>query len=163
MNSLLANLQEKFNGLQEREKLVVSAGATVVLLALIYMVLSPQLDRHRDLTQQQADLQADMMWLQDQRAVVSQLTNSCSQTDTSTDSATEVLTRLIRRNQLRLQNLREVSGGFELRVFSSDANRIVRLAHQIACEGFVVDGMEVSLSSTERNQWDASMEVRHVN
>ena len=48
MNSLLANLQEKFNGLQEREKLVVSAGATVVLLALIYMVLSPQLDRHRD-------------------------------------------------------------------------------------------------------------------
>ena len=56
MNSLLANLQEKFNGLQEREKLVVSAGATVVLLALIYMVLSPQLDRHRDLTQQQADL-----------------------------------------------------------------------------------------------------------
>jgi len=54
------------------------------------------------------------------------------------------LTRLIRRNQLRLKNLREVGDGLVLSFTSSDANRTVRIAHQIACQGFVVDSMQVT-------------------
>jgi hypothetical protein len=74
-----------------------------------------------------------------------------------------VLTRLIRRNQLRLKNLREVGDGMVLSFTSSDANRVVRIAHQIACQGFVVDSMQVSGSATETNLWDATMEVSYVN
>jgi type II secretory pathway component PulM len=163
MNALLINVQDKFARLQEREKLFIRAGGAAVFIALLYTALLPQLDRNSDLASQQTVLQADMLWLQQQQAVVSRLTNSCSSSTASAEQAKDLLTRLIRRNQLRLKNLREVGDGLVLNFTSSDANRVVRIAHQIACQGFVVDSMQVNGSGSEANLWDATMEVSYVN
>lgn len=163
MNTLLIGLQDKLAGLQAREKLFVSVGAAVVLIALIYLALGPQLNRNTDLAGQQSDLQADLLWLQQQQSVVSRLTNSCSSSTASAQPAKDLLTRLIRRNQLRLQNLREVGDGMVLSFSASDANRIVRIAHQIACQGFTVGSMQVTASTAESNLWDATLEVSYVN
>ena len=73
------------------------------------------------------------------------------------------MTKLIRRNQLRLKNLREVGDGLVLSFSSSDANRTVRIAHQIACQGFVVDSIQVTEGANQPNLWDVSMEVSYVN
>lgn len=163
MKDVLNNMQDKFASLQQREKLFICVGAAAVLAALLFTLLVPQLDRNSDLARQQTELQADRLWLQQQQAVVSRLTNSCSSSKLSAQPAKDVLTRLIRRNQLRLKNLREVGDGMVLSFTSSDANRVVRIAHQIACQGFVVDSMQVSGSATETNLWDATMEVSYVN
>ena len=163
MKTLLTNLQDKFADLQERERLFVCAGAALLLMALLYITLLPQLDRNSDLAGQQKQLQADMLWLQQQQAVVSRLTNSCSASRASAEPAKDLLTRLIRRNQLRLKNLHEVGDGVVLSLTSSDANRVVRIAHQIACRGFVVDSIQVTGSATETNLWDATLEVSYVN
>lgn len=163
MKDVLNNMQDKFASLQQREKLFICVGAAAVLAALLFTLLVPQLDRNSDLARQQTELQADRLWLQQQQAVVSRLTNSCSSSKLSAQPVKDVLTRLIRRNQLRLKNLREVGDGMVLSFTSSDANRVVRIAHQIACQGFVVDSMQVSGSATETNLWDATMEVSYVN
>ena len=70
---------------------------------------------------------------------------------------------LIRRNQLRLKNLRDVGDWLVLNFTSIDANRVVRIAHQIACQGFVVDSLQVNGSGSEANLLDATMEVIYVN
>ena len=59
--------------------------------------------------------------------------------------------------------MREVGDGVVLSLTSSDANRVVRIAHQIACRGFVVDSIQVTGSATETNLWDATLEVSYVN
>jgi type II secretory pathway component PulM len=163
VKDVLNNMQDKFASLQQREKLFICVGAAAVLAALLFTLLVPQLDRNSDLARQQTELQADRLWLQQQQAVVSRLTHSCSSSKLSAQPVKDVLTRLIRRNQLRLKNLREVGDGMVLSFTSSDANRVVRIAHQIACQGFVVDSMQVSGSATETNLWDATMEVSYVN
>jgi len=163
MKALLARVQDKFASLQQREKLFVCGGAAAVLLALLYTALIPQLDRNTDLAHQQKQLQADILWLQQQQAVVSRLTNSCSSSTASVESARDLLTKLIRRNQLRLKNLREVGDDLVLSFSSSDDNRTVRIAHQIACQGFVVDSIQVTEGANQPNLWDVSMEVSYVN
>ena len=163
MRALIANLQDKFAQLQQREKLFVTVGAALVVMAIIYSTLLPQLTENNQLTNQQADLQADLLWLQQQQAVVARLANSCASSQASVDPAKTVLTRLIRRNQLRLQNLREDSQGLVLRFSATDANRIVRTAHQIACQGFAIESLQVTGSAAEANQWDATLEVSYVN
>ncbi|MGB2042330.1 MAG: type II secretion system protein GspM, partial [Porticoccaceae bacterium] len=115
MRVLIANLQDKFAQLQQREKLFVTVGAALVVMAIIYSTLLPQLTKNNQLANQQADLQADLLWLQQQQAVVARLANSCASSQASVEPAKTVLTRLIRRNQLRLQNLRENSQGLVLR------------------------------------------------
>jgi len=46
MKALLANMQDKFASLQQREKLFVCGGAAAVLLALLFTPAMPQLDRN---------------------------------------------------------------------------------------------------------------------
>ncbi len=161
MKQLLDSLQATFSNLQDREKRFVLGGGVLILAGLIYLAVLPQWDRHSQLVQQQVDLQADMQWLQDQRAVLSRLVNSCSSKG-ATAKGKDVLTRLVRRNQLRLDNLRATSDGFKMGFSGSDANRIVRLAHQVACEGYLVSGLEISKSTVDAGTLVADMEVQKV-
>ncbi len=163
MNALVNKLKDQFAGLQEREKRVVAGGALLIMAAIIYLALLPQLDRHGQLVDEQASLYADMLWLQDQGATVSRLANTCPSTNPSALAPSDSLTRLVRRNQLQLDSLRESGLSFMLAFTASDANRIVRLTHQIACAGFIVQALEVSKSSTATNTWDGSMEVQLAN
>lgn len=161
MKQLLDRLQSAFSNLQEREKLFVLGGGLLILAGIIYLAILPQWDRHTQLVEQKNDLQADMQWLQDQRAVLIRLVNSCSSSSAS-GNGQEVLTRLVRRNQLRLDSLRATGSGFRVGLSGSDANRIVRLAHQIACEGYAVSYLEVSKPTEDTGTLVANMEVQKV-
>jgi hypothetical protein len=174
LNLFRERLRDSMDSLQPRERVFVSVGAVLVVLAAIYVALLPQWQAHSALTVQQAQLQADVDWLQGQRDVVLRLANGCSAGAVSANSGSrgdsradsrqgsERLTRLVRRNQLKLAKISETSRGYNLRFGGADGNRMMRLAYQIACEGFVVQSFEITQSTVEGEALSALMEVHSI-
>ena len=92
--------------------------------------------------------------------MVSKLSNGCGNREIQQGSGRDNLTKLVRRNQLRLGQIRDLNNGFELRFSGADGNRILRLSHQVACAGFNVQSLKVERSSLEL--LEGSMEVIYV-
>ncbi|MDB4076960.1 type II secretion system protein M [Porticoccaceae bacterium] len=171
MNS--QTIQQAFRDLQPREKYFVSAGAVLVVIAAIYLAFLPLSEKHSQLADQHSRLQADLTWLQAQAATVPRLVNSCSGRELSAGMDRDVITRLLKRSQLRVDQVSETASGIALRFNGSDANRMVRLAHQITCEGFAVlsfefsakakDSKAVGSSSALADTYVGVMEVQRVN
>lgn len=170
MNS--RDIQQAFGNLQPREKYFVSAGGVLVVMAAIYLAFLPLSEKHSQLADQHSRLQADLIWLQAQAATVPRLVNSCSGRELSAGMDIEVIRKLIRRSQLRLDKISETASGLSLRFNGADANRMMRLAHQISCEGFAVLSFEFRAeandvqavgSSALAGTYVGTMEVQPVN
>jgi len=171
MNS--RTIQQAFENLQPREKYFVGAGAVLVVIAAIYLAFLPLSEKHSQLAGQHSKLQADLTWLQAQASTVPRLVNSCSGRGLSVGMDRDVITKLVKHSQLRVDNVSETASGIALRFNGSDANRMVRLAHQITCEGFAVlsfefsaktkDSKTVGSSSALAGNYVGMMEVQRVN
>ena len=70
---------------------------------------------------------------------------------------------MVRRSQLRLVNINENAERIYLRFNGPNANQMVRLAHQIGCEGFLLRSFEVSISDDQTGAYLGVMEVQRVN
>ena len=162
MNSLIKRLQDGLADLQPRERLFVSVGAILIVAAMLYLTLLPQWEKYNELSAQQSTLQSDLQWLHKQRDVVARLGNSCPLSVVSKGSKTKMLTRLLRRNQLKLIDMREASDAIRLSFTGTEANEMVRLAHEIACDGFVVESFEIVKFPEDNNRLAAMMEVSSV-
>jgi hypothetical protein len=58
----------------------------------------------------------------------------------------------------------ETGRGISLRVNGPDANRLMRLVHQISCEGFSVQSINISASAAPGAAvYTGAMEVQRVN
>ena len=158
----LKTIQLAYNGLQPREKYFISVGALLLIVALLYLVLTPLVDRHNELENQRDQLQADINWLQKQAPVLPRLVNSCSGRALDSGSDKDTITTVVRRSQLRLVNISEDAEVISLRFNGTNANRITRLAHQIGCEGFLVQSFEVS-AAADQAAYQGVMEVQRVN
>ena len=162
MNSLLKRLQDAFADLQPRERLFVNVAAILIVAAMLYLILLPQWEKYNELSAQQSQLHSDLQWLHQQRDLIARLGNSCPLSVVSKGSKTKRLTRLLRRNQLKLIDMREANNAISLSFTGTDANEMVRLAHEIACDGFVVESFEIVKSPEENNRLAAMMEVSSV-
>ncbi len=162
MNALIKRLQDGFADLQPRERLFVSAGALLILSAMLYLALLPQWQEYDELSAQQSQLQSDLQWLHEQREVVARLSNSCPLSVRSKGSRTKMLTRLLRRNQLKLIDMREAGNAISLSFTGTDANEMLQLAYEIACDGFVVNSFEIVKSPEDNNRLAAMMEVSAI-
>lgn len=160
----LKTVAQAFENLQPRERYFIGAGGLLVLTVVIYLALSPLADKHSQLVDQQSQLQADLEWLHDQAAIVPRLVNSCSGRELNVGRDTEVITKLVRRAQLRLDKVTETGRGISLRVNGPDANRLMRLVHQISCEGFSVQSIDISANVVQGAEaFSGAMEVQRVN
>ncbi|MGB2259626.1 MAG: type II secretion system protein GspM [Porticoccaceae bacterium] len=162
MISLIKRLQDGFADLQPREQLFVSVGAISIVAAMLYLSLLPQWEKYNQLSAQQSQLQSDLQWLHQQRQVVARLSNSCPLSVVSNGSKTKMLNRLLRRNQLKLIDMREASSTIGFSFTGTDANEMLRLAHEIACDGLVVESFEIVKSPEDSNRLAAMMEVSSV-
>jgi len=162
MNKLIASLQDSISQLQPREKLFLGVGAALLVAALIYLAVLPSWHKHDALSTQYSQLQGDLQWLHQQREVVSRLSNNCSIKLISQGSSNKVLSRLVRRNQLKLGSIQEAGDTINLSFTGSDANSIVRLAHEIACEGYMVKSLQILESAEDPNAMLANLEVQLV-
>lgn len=160
----MKTIGQAYENLQPRERLFISAGGLFALVAVIYLTLAPFAEKHSELIEQQSKLQADLKWLHDQAAIVPRLANSCSGRELNVGRDTDVITKLVRRAQLRLDKVNETGRGISLRVNGPDANRLMRLVHQISCEGFSVQSINISASAAQGAEaYTGAMEVQRVN
>lgn len=160
MKKFMDSLRNRLSGLQPRERQLLLAGIVMLFFTVIYVALSPIMEKHDQLVDQSNQLKTDRQWLQQQRAVVSKLSNGCGNREIQQGSDRDNLTKLVRRNQLRLGQIRDLNNGFELRFSGADGNRILRLSHQVACAGFNVQSLKVERSSLEL--LEGSMEIIYV-
>lgn len=160
----MKTIGQAYENLQPRERIFIGVGGLFALIAVIYLTLVPFAEKRSELIEQQSKLQADLKWLHDQAAIVPRLVNSCSGRELNVGRDTDVITKLVRRAQLRLDKVNETSRGISLRVNGPDANRLMRLVHQISCEGFSVQSINISASAAPGAAvYTGAMEVQRAN
>ena len=160
MKLLLENLRDKWMQLQLRERQLIILGSGLLIATSVYLSIVPQIQKYSELKLQIVTLNTDIQWLQQQRQVVERLVNGCASGDVRQESSREQITRLIRRNQLTLDSMRDVNSNLKFSVTGIDANRVISLTHQIGCSGY--DLMTLEIKRSEEGLMQASMEVTTI-
>jgi type II secretory pathway component PulM len=162
-SNLVNGISSWFAQRQPRERVILSAGAVFVFIALVYLALLPSIERSTELQERHQILQADLQWLGEQSASISRLSNSCVDKTIKTGAAIDVINRLIRRNQIKLSNIAErAQGKYVLNLETANANRLLQLAHQLACQGLTTNTLDISRSESNESTYVVRMEVQHV-
>lgn len=160
MKLLLENLRDKWMQLQLREQQLIILGGGLLIATSVYLSIVPQVQKYSELKLQVVTLNTDIQWLQQQRQVVERLVNGCALGDVRQESSREQITRLIRRNQLTLDSMRDVNSNLKFSVTGIDANRVISLTHQIGCSGH--DLMTLEIKRSGEGLMQASMEVTAI-
>ncbi len=160
MKLLLENLRDKWMQLQLRERQLIILGSGLLIATSVYLSIVPQIQKYSELKLQIVTINTDIQWLQQQRQVVERLVNGCASGDVRQESSREQITRLIRRNQLTLDSMRDVNSNLKFSVTGIDANRVISLTHQIGCSGY--DLMTLEIKRSEEGLMQASMEVTAI-
>lgn len=160
MKLLLENLRDKWMQLQLRERQLIILGSGLLIATSVYLSIVPQIQKYSELKLQIVTLNTDIQWLQQQRQVVERLVNGCASGDVREESSREQITRLIRRNQLTLDSMRDVNSNLKFSVTGIDANRVISLTHQIGCSGY--DLMTLEIKRSEEGLMQAAMEVTAI-
>jgi|TARA_B110000305_G_scaffold9401_1_gene9197 type II secretory pathway component PulM len=160
MKLLLENLRDKWMQLQLRERQLIILGSGLLIATSVYLSIVPQIQKYSELKLQIVTINTDIQWLQQQRQVVERLVNGCGSGDVREESSREKITRLIRRNQLTLDSMRDVNSNLKFSVTGIDANRVISLTHQIGCSGY--DLMTLEIKRSEEGLMQASMEVTAI-
>ena len=160
----LNSLSEWFADLQPRERLIITVGSVVLIVAAIYMALLPAMQKNAELEQRYKSLSEDMQWLREQSQVVSRLNSSCAGKAIQTGKKKELVTRLARRNQLKLLGFEQSdSAFFSFSVSGSNPNQILRLIHLLTCQGLALGSLDVNPVAGDKVVYVAEIEVKNVN
>lgn len=159
---LLNSLSEWFADLQPRERLIITVGSVVLMIAAIYMALLPAMQKNAELEQRYKSLSEDMLWLREQSQVVSRLNTSCAGKAIQTGKKKELITRLVRRNQLKLLGFEQSDSTFSFSVSGSSPNQILRLIQLVTCEGMALESLNVNPVAGEKIAYAADIEVINV-
>ena len=160
----LNSLSEWFAYLQPRERLIITVGSVVLIVAAIYMALLPAMQKNAELEQRYKSLSEDMQWLREQSQVVSRLNTSCAGKAIQTGKKKDLITRLVRRNQLKLLGLEQRDSiFFSFSISGSSPNQILRLIHLLTCQGLVLGSLDVNPVVGDKVVYAAEVEVKNVN
>lgn len=163
MNSVIDIFKSKLALLQPRERTLLVIGAWLLSATAVFVLVTPMVTKQNELASKAESIRENLNWLQEQRSVVVRLQNNCASNHSHTQltSTKGDFERLTRRNQLSLdQSTTKSNGGTELTFSGSDANRVMHLVHELACEGFVVESLDIQRSADGKIK--GAMEVASV-
>ncbi|MDG0968864.1 MAG: type II secretion system protein GspM [Porticoccaceae bacterium] len=149
MNKAVAALQTKWALLQPREQQLLIIGVWLLLATFVFVMISPMFEKRAELNLRIGKVNQDIFWVKEQREIIERLANSCPTISVKADSERDLLTKLARRNQLRLELISDYNKGLLLEFSGSDSNRVMHLAYQIACSGYQIKSLDVDVSVTE--------------
>lgn len=159
----LDNLSGWFADLQPRERVIITVGAALLIVAAIYMALLPAMQKNTELEQRHQSLNEDLEWLREQSKVVSSLSSGCAGQTVQDGKKNEVITRIVRKNQLKLLGLEQYdSSYYSLSVSGTSPNRMLKLIHQLTCQGLALDTLDVRSSAGVKVSYAADIEVINV-
>lgn len=160
---ILNHLSEWFADLQSRERVLIGIGGALIVVAGIYMALLPAMQKNVELEERYQVLSIDIQWLREQSDVVGRLNNSCSNQVVENGKERDVITRMVRRNQLKLINLDEnQTDGYLMVVSGVSANRVLQLTYQLACQGLALSMLDIESTDKLGEGYRATIEVKHV-
>ena len=161
---LVETLSGWFADLQPREKLIITLGAALLVAAALYIALLPQMEKNAELKARYSTLYSDMDWLREQSQLISRMKNSCPGRTLQTGKTDEVISRIVRRNQMKILGLFEKSPQeFSLSVSGISPNRILQLVHQLACQGLILKDLKISPVTGGKIGFNGIVEVSNVN
>jgi type II secretory pathway component PulM len=157
------NLGSWFSGLQPRERLIIKVGAGLLAIAAIYMALLPAMQKNTELEQRYKRLSEDIQWLREQSEVVRRLNSNCAGQAIQSGKKKDVITRIVRRNQLKLLGFEQGdTSSYSLSVSGPSPNRLLLLIHQLTCQGLSLDTLAVRSSAGAKAAYAADIEVSYV-
>jgi type II secretory pathway component PulM len=141
--SYLSDSARFFGRLKSRDKRALIMGAILVAAFALLILFESLWDKHISMHGEILARKTDLEWIGKQVPIIKSLQTSCNQLIHSGSSDRELLTTLIRRNQLKLGQLDLVDDGIALTLSSGDTNDILRLVEQLACEGFILTQLDI--------------------
>lgn len=144
--------------LQDSERRTLLLGATVVALAVVYVVFSQHLGERSTLQQHREDLLAQERWLQEQADLLAQLDNVCSPVQLLSLEPEALLRQLAQRAKVDIEQL-SVSDNRHTLNLRGEGNNVLQLAQQSLCQGLALESIKLSL--TDKTLVQARLEVRH--
>jgi len=163
MTDIMAVITDFFAGLQPRERLMIKAGAAVLAITLVVLLLLPRWESYSQLKHQRDTLQSDMIWLQENREVVAELANNCPKLRQAEEGLKADLTQLVRRNQLEILTTIEKENLVSMAIGGSKSNHFLKLMHQIACRGYMLGNVIFEVEDDDLSKIKATFEVERVN
>lgn len=162
MTDIMAVISDFFAGLQPRERLFIKVGSTVLVLVLVLLLLLPKWEAYSQLKVQRDTLEKDMIWLQEKRELVAELVNNCPKVRQRADDFKKDLTNLVKRNQLTVKNSVQKGNAISLTITGSKSNQFLKLMHQIACRGYVLDKVLLDADTDDLSKIKATFEVNRA-
>ena len=141
--SYLSDSARFYGRLKSRDKRALIMGAILVAAFALLILFESLWDKHISMHGEILARKTDLEWIGKQVPIIKSLQTSCNQSSHSGSSDRELLTMLIRRNQLKLGQLDLVDDGIALTLSSGNTNDILRLAEQLACEGFILTQLDI--------------------
>ena len=132
-----------FGRLKSRDKRALIMGAILVAASALLILFESLRDKHVIMHREILARKSDLEWIGKQVPIIRSLQTSCNHSRHNDSSEKELLITLIRRNQLKLGPLDLVEDGIALTVSSGNTNDILRLADQLACEGFILKQLDI--------------------
>ncbi len=162
--NLVQLTKEWFAQLQSRERRTILVGLVLVVLAVVYVIIEPRWKTHWQLDADVKTRQGDLLWLSQQVSKVQALRNSCPSRASRGSKDSDMIPLLVRRNQLKMREYKNERGLSTLNVTADDANSILRLIGQIACEEFLLRQLKLEkLEPAEKGaKFNATMEFTRV-
>lgn len=153
-----------YAGLQARERRAIGVGALVGVLALVFSVIQPHWQLYRQLSIDVNDRRADLAWLAGQVAEVDRLRSSCSGRPAQSGSERDIVSLLVRRNQVRLIDFSTEQGPLSLRVSAASANDILALLGQLACAEYSLTSVIIERQNDAAGSlnYEATIGLRRV-
>lgn len=160
---ILNKLSDWVGNLQPRERLIITFGAALLIVAALYISILPAMQKNAELEQQYASLSEDFQWLREQRAVVNRLNDGCSAQAIKTGGHKAVISRTIRRSQLKLFGLTQNNEhSYSFSVSGASANSVLQVVHQLTCQGLALERLSINSSSDAKAAYSADIEVIYV-
>lgn len=146
---MIQTMLDFWHGLQQRERHIITAGGALLVLAALWLLSSSLLTERSRLLEEKNRLAENLDWVSEQSELLAQIQNSCAGNRILDEAPEQLFQRLAQRNQLSLDELqRSRDGVLHLRFSSSDGNRMLSLAHQSICQGYMLE----SISITQRDE-----------
>lgn len=166
MSGLFDRISDWFASLQEQEQRILLAGAPVILVLVLYLLLFQPLGNVYFARQgEMADRREDLAWVKEQRPMLERLNTSCDIRSPifaaqGFEAEVEATARRFGLNPtIRAQR---GAAGYELQIPSAEGNRVLSLVRALACGGVKVTLLEMQQLGTESNELSARLSVVHA-
>lgn len=143
-------VQQFWYDLQQRERHIIAGGTALILFAALWLLGDSLLSERSRLQEEKQRLVDNLGWLQEQSALLADMQHSCADSRILDEGPERLFEMLAQRNQSSLEDLqRSRDGVLHLTFSSGNGNRLLTLAHQSVCQGYMLESISITSPASD--------------